>query len=98
MKAEFIIVVYSNAHYMDESEAYSLTGFASYTEALVKSKEIVERSLEELYKPENSASEWLSAYKMFGDDPVIAPTPASEPPFSAWEYASTYVANRANRE
>jgi len=84
---EFQLRVYSNAHYMDESEAYTVGGFQSWQAALEHAQSIGRDDFSGLFKPGMDAETLLKTYQLFGNDPVIAP---SEPPgFSAWEFAKT---------
>ncbi len=90
----YSIRVYSNSHYLDESESYLLSEtFTDYEVALAAARKIVEACIA---VPQGDISrktaEMLSQYKMFGDDPVIIPAPdGPTKSFSAWAYAEHYI-------
>src|ERR1700751_2453042 len=83
----FELKVYDNFHYMDETKAHNEGGFNSYEEALVRAKKIVEDSLISQWREGMTVEELLKAYKSFGEDPAITPTPEGKDSFSAWSYA-----------
>jgi len=81
MNTRYVVRVWDNFHYMQESEAYNAGEFATYEEAVAAAKVIVERSMAEF---KNRLEEWL----MFGDDPgIICPEGTNHPTFSARDYA-----------
>ena len=87
----FVLQIYDNFHYRDESEAHSGGVFESFREAKLAAEQIVEASLRDLYTPD--LSELLSRYQTFGDDPVIKTTGESyfEESFSGRNYAKEAV-------
>ena len=81
--------IYDNYHYMDESEAYNQGPYASYEEAELAARQVVEESLRDMIKPGADEQKLLSDYKMFGDDPVIVDKETGQVgDFSAWSYAN----------
>ncbi len=84
---KFTIFIDDNFHYMDESERTFGGVFDSYDAALLRAKEIVERSLQELNRPGMNAEILYQHYVMFGEDPWIQETPDGRLGFSAWNYA-----------
>jgi hypothetical protein len=80
------VLVDDNAHYMDESARYTLGEYASAIEASAAARAVVERDLQELYRPGMSAAKLFSHYTSFGRDPfIVSNDPACT--FSAWDYA-----------
>lgn len=75
----YYLRVYDNAHYMDESEAYTKGPFVGAEAALAAARAIVNDYVE-------SGGGGFSGYKLFGDDPVITGSPHVT--FSAWDYAA----------
>lgn len=91
-KNKFRLKIYDNYHYMDESEAYETGWFATYDEALIEAKIIVDEFLESCWKFGATPSFLLQQFSMFGEDPVIIPNePGEHESFSAFNYASTRV-------
>jgi hypothetical protein len=82
---DYRLFVDDNYHHMDENERYCAGSFASYGEALAKAKAIVDEFLEQGHKNGMTSRELYEGYVGFGEDPFIIP--ASQPPFSAWDYA-----------
>ncbi len=87
MAKKYRILVDDNYHFMDEDERYEAGAFDDYAEALAKCEAIVDECLQEQLKPGMSAEALLSAYRSFGEDPWISPTPDGVGRFSAWDYA-----------
>ena len=79
------VIVYDNAHYMDESESYTHGEFETYEAALSAAKKLVDDELGNAFKPGMPPEDLYRQFAAFGVDPVIVPP--SEPPFSAWDYA-----------
>ena len=80
------VLVDDNFGFYDEDGREVHGTFASYEEALMAARALVERSLRYLYRPGMSAEELWSVYTDFGDDPFIVPDNEGNR-FSAWEYA-----------
>ena len=77
----YIVRVWDNFHYGDDSEAYDIGPFPTHDEALAKAKAIVEESVA------NHRFD-MAEYCGFGDDPgIICPPGTSHPRFSARDYA-----------
>lgn len=89
----FTVVVADNFHYMDESEHYTHGQFELLEEAIAAARAIVDRCLDEAYKPGITADELYATYTMFGDDPFIRGAAAGVP-FSAWTYAKQRCVER----
>ena len=83
--ADFEVFVDDNYHYMDEESRYRLGSFASYSDAVARSKAIVDEFLKESHCLGMTSEELYALYTGFGEDPFIVP--AGEPFFSAWDYA-----------
>lgn len=74
---------------MIEDERWCLGEFASYGEALIAARHLVEDFFSSA-KPEQTAEELYDGYTSFGDDPFIVAFGGADQPmslFSAWEYA-----------
>ena len=88
MKPVYKVMIDDNFHFMDESERYMAGAFATAEEAIEACKRIVERSLEESYKPGMTAEELYDSYTSFGEDPfIIIENATKRDLFSAWDYA-----------
>lgn len=79
----YTVYVDDNFHHMDESERYLLGHFDSEAEAEAAARSVVDRSLQDLYRPGMSAGDLMALYRGFGEDPWISP----QTHFSAWAYA-----------
>ncbi len=80
--------VWDNFHYMNEDEAYTLSGFNTAEDALAKCKAIVDGHLEDCAKQHDTIDAIYQCYTMFGEDPVmIARNGAPNVEFSGWNYA-----------
>ncbi len=91
------VLVCSNAHYMDDDEAYELASFATIDGAIAAARKVVDDYLTSALTPGITAEELLKSYKMFGDDPFIVGAGSESIGFSAWTYAaqrSTALAKR----
>ena len=84
---QFKIRIRENSHYMDESEAYNHGSFATYAEAEVACRKIVDDFLTGNRKPGLGADALFRLYTTFGEDPVIDTAGPDGERFSAWEYA-----------
>ncbi|MBI1368816.1 MAG: hypothetical protein GC162_09215 [Planctomycetes bacterium] len=71
---------------MDDDETDTLGVFGTWEAAVEAARWIVDRSLDQSYRPGISAAEWYDHYTSFGEDPFITPEPPGEH-FSAWNYA-----------
>ena len=87
----FEVFVADNFSYMDEEATYRHGEFASWAQAVAAARQIVDRSLQEVYSPGIGALTLFDAYKSFGEDPFISPVPAGER-FSSWKYAQEKAA------
>ena len=83
------VMVDDNFHYMDEDERYEHGVYDTAEEAIEACRGIVDRSLEEGYKPGVSAEALYEHYVSFGDDPFIVVLDGADDnaKFSAWNYA-----------
>lgn len=80
--------VYDNYHYGDESEAYDYGEYATYEEAEIAAKAIVDEFFESNWKPGIRLDELLGQYSLYGEDPIILPNePGENERFSARAYA-----------
>ncbi len=84
-KKKYKILVDDNFHFMDESERYASGEFATYEEAAVKCKAIVDDFLVSAIEPGMTAEQLFGSYTMFGEDPYIIG--GKENSFEAWDYA-----------
>ena len=64
----FSVHVIDHAHYMEEEGEYTRGEFATREEAEAKCKEIIDRSLEELFSLGMSEEELLKQFMMFGEE------------------------------
>jgi hypothetical protein len=87
--SRYKVLVDDNFHYMDEDERSEYGVFDSIEAAAAACRQIVDRSLQHLYKPGMTAAELYDQYTSFGDDPFIVPLGGGGAParFSAWGYA-----------
>jgi hypothetical protein len=83
------VLVDDNYRYGREDERWQAAEFGDYASAVEKCEAIVEDCLQEQlrYRPGMSAESLLIAFKMFGEDPWVSPTPEGVAPFSARDYA-----------
>jgi hypothetical protein len=95
----FRVLVDDNYHYMHQDERYQAAEFGDYASAVEKCEAIVEDCLQEQlqYRPGMSAESLLIAFKMFGEDPWVSPTPEGVESFSAWDYAEQRCQEVAER-
>lgn len=82
------VLVCSNAHYMDDDEAYELGSFTTLEAAIVVARKVVDDYLTSVLTPEITAEELLKSYKRFGDDPFVVGAGSESIGFSAWTYAA----------
>jgi hypothetical protein len=85
--------VYVDDNYDYMEGRYTLGEFDSADAALAACKRIVDECLASHHEPGMHAGALITLYRMFGDDPWIAPldgAPAVE--FSAWRYAEERAA------
>ena len=83
----FTVRVRENAHYMDESEGYTLGPFPTYEAAEAKCRAIVDEFLTASAKPGKAADALFSLYTTFGEDPSVVGNAPPGGAFSAWDYA-----------
>ncbi|MFZ2284959.1 MAG: hypothetical protein WAV86_13890 [Lutibacter sp.] len=85
----FHLRVYDNFHYMDESQAYNYGQFATYEEALIAAKAIVDEFFEHNWKSGVTPDYLNVQYCLYGEDPIILPNEHGKlESFSARTYAS----------
>lgn len=83
----YAVLVAEHAAYMDaESPPHPAGAFTTREEAEAEARRIVDRSLDELYRPPMGADELFRLYTLYGDDPYVVPDPEPQR-FSAMEYA-----------
>ncbi len=96
MSGAYTVFVDDNFRYMDEEARYCAGTFDTAEEAITKAKDIVIRSLADLWEPGCTGDGLYSNYKQFGEDPFVK-APEGEPPvaFSAWDFAKAMAAYMA---
>ena len=82
----YTVFVDDNYNYQDESERYTLGEFATFEDAVVACKKIVDEFLLENNRSDMVAERHLFLYKRSGEDPWISGTDMPYH-FSAWDYA-----------
>jgi hypothetical protein len=82
-------MVDDNYHYMDPDERWEKGVYETLDETLAVCRGLVDRFLEESYKPGMSAEALYADYTGFGEDPFIVVLDGEDPraKFSAWDYA-----------
>ncbi len=65
---QFVVHVRDHAHYMEEEGEYTRGEFASREEAEAKCKEIIDRSLEELFSVGMSAEDLFKQFMLYGEE------------------------------
>ena len=65
---KFIVHVLDHAHYMEEDGEYTRGEFATREEAEQKCKEIIDRSLEELFSVGMSEEEMSKQFLIYGEE------------------------------
>jgi hypothetical protein len=83
----YIVRVYDNFHYMDESEAYERPPFETAEAALEYCRRRVELCLEEALEQGVRPEDIYQQYMMFGDDPMLIAVDNPPVEFSGWGYA-----------
>ena len=86
--------VYDNFHYMDQEHRYLLSEFETLEAAEAGCRHVVNRCLEDTFKPGMSAGELTKLFCLFRDDPFIMDPSVR---FSAREYATTQVERIVNQ-
>ena len=81
----YTVFATENSAYMD-SESWPVGEFGSWEEALEGVRQVVERSLQELYEVGISDEVLYLRYVSFGEDAYITPAMDGQE-FSAWGYA-----------
>lgn len=86
---KFHLRIYENSHYTDESEAYNYGRYATYEEAVIAAKAIVDDFFEHNWQPGIKPESLMGQYCLYGEDPVVLPNEHGEfEPFSARAYAN----------
>lgn len=88
------VYVDDNFHYMEEEHRYFLGEFDTPEAAIAACQRVVNEWLEETYEPGMSASELITKYAFFGEDPFIMDGGVR---FSAREYACSQVERIVNQ-
>ncbi len=65
---KFVVRVIDHAHYMEEEGEYTRGEFAQREEAEAKCKEIIDRSLEELFSLGMSEEELFKQFMLYGEE------------------------------
>ena len=92
-KMKFHLRVYDNYHYQDESEAYNHGQYATYEEALVAAKGIVDEFLIHNWHKGSTEKDLLCSFSFYGEDPIIIPDHHGiHESFSAFDYVGTRAA------
>ena len=80
------VIVDDNFHHGETGYLHGT--FENLDDALAACREITEDSVQQYFKPGETAEEMHSNYRMFGDDPyVVAPVGAERVTFCAWDFA-----------
>jgi hypothetical protein len=83
----YAVRIAEHSAYMDaESPPRPGGTFPTREEAEAEARRIVDRSLDELYRPPMGAEEFFRLYTLYGDDPYVVPEHGPQR-FSAMEYA-----------
>jgi hypothetical protein len=88
------VFVDDNFHYMEEEHRYFLGEFDTSEAAIAACQRVVNEFLEETYEPGMSASELLTKYVFFGEDPFIM---GGDIRFSGRDYACDQVEKIAKK-
>ena len=80
------VMVDDNFHPLDQSERYELGKYASFAEAVLACKRIVDAFLTNEYKPGMTAEDLFYDYRIFGESPFILNS-SDELDFCASDYA-----------
>jgi hypothetical protein len=86
----FQVLIDDNFHYQDPAERREHGIYANVEDALAACRAIVDRSLQEQFRPGISAEALFNRYTSFGDDPFIVAIGGDQDErtkFSAWSYA-----------
>lgn len=83
------VMIDDNFHYHDLDERREQGTYETLEEALAACRGLVDRSLEQEYRPGISAEALHERYMSFGDDPFIVVVDGADESatFSAWSYA-----------
>jgi hypothetical protein len=82
----YTVIVNDNAHYQDENYSYKKGTYATLAEAILACQRLVDDYFASIDKKDLSAEELFQKYMVFGEDPYIVSSVASNH-FSAWDYA-----------
>lgn len=85
MNKLFIVMVDDNFNFTDESERYKNGEYATYDEAVMVCKAIVDEYLQSAIEPGMTSKQLYASYTMFGEDPFIIGDKEYE--YSSWNYA-----------
>jgi hypothetical protein len=87
--ALYRVMVDDNFHYQNPDERLELGTYETAEQALEVCRQIVDRSLEEAYKPGLSAEALYDLYVEFGEDPFVQVIDGADESaaFSAWDCA-----------
>ncbi len=88
-KPRYKVMVDDNFHYMDPDERREHGVYKTAKKAIAVCRGIVDRSLEQGYRPDISAKALYDGYVSFGEDPFIVVLDGTDDnaKFSAWSYA-----------
>jgi len=83
------VMVDDNFHYQDSDERWEQGTYETADKALAACRELVDRSLQEEYRPGISGEALYDRYTSFGNDPFIVVLDGTDDnaKFSAWSYA-----------
>jgi hypothetical protein len=82
------VFVDDNFDYVNQERRYFLGEFETFDEAVMACKKLVDRILEQLYKPGMTADELSTVFWLDGEDPFII---GGKDGFSAREYATDQI-------
>jgi hypothetical protein len=71
LSGSYSVRIIDMAHYMDESEEYTVGGFESFEAAKAYARYIVRRSVEELRAANQSPADLRRLWHMFGEDALV---------------------------
>ncbi len=83
------VMVDDNFHYMEEDARYELGSYDTLDAAVAECRALVDRWLQDQYKPGVTAEALYEHYTGFGEDPFIVVIDGTDAnaKFSAWTYA-----------
>jgi hypothetical protein len=98
MNKKYTVRVDDNYHYMDESERYDDSSYATLEEAIKRCEELTIESIKGCYEKGIDASKLMAQWAMFGEDPFIVGGKEKKPPFSAREFISEKLCAKIIKE